>query len=559
MPFEAELEAIRRQRGEGANPNPWARELEAIQSMRAGGPGVPPPEPPGRSFVAEGGRWGDERLPIRGGRLPPLEAPDAPIQSDPATDRVATLREGVAPEPVQTPGPRDVMRMGAVAAGQFIEGLPIVGGPLKAGVEQAAAATRSAFGGGTREEELAAIRSRQAAAEAEHPGLATASHVAGSLTGYGSLVKAAPEAFGLAAGSRWTQAGLGGLSAGAIEFVDKLARGSDMDAAINGGLRAGLTGAILTPLFVKWAQGVETRAGRQPVVEEMERRAQQLYQQAEQSGIGIGARAANRFLGEAEQVVRAGSFSNNSIPQVLRTAMAQLEAEAASGIAIPMSRFELMRRELTGFIRTKTEPEVQRRLVGQIVDKLDDFMANPGIISVRQAGVAMSPAEQQGLLRQARETWRQMSNVNRIDRALANAETHSSGLANGIRSEFAKLVKDKKFMRGLSEEEARVVREVGSMANFARPINILAKMDPRRSNLRLMSVFGIGLGTAGGGAVGGMTVLGLGMMGTNIANRAMVQRAMVPRRVLGGETNIPRMETLRRAGATAAQALAGAR
>lgn len=126
-------------------------------------------------------------------------------------------------------------------ASGYIEGIPIVGPLIKAGVEKAAAKARSIRDSTKYEDELATVQQANRGAAEEHPALNTGGQIVGAVAPMAFGAGVAPEAFGLAGPMLQrvvTGAGSNALINGADSFVRS---GGDLTEAAKG---AGVGGAI---------------------------------------------------------------------------------------------------------------------------------------------------------------------------------------------------------------------------------------------------------------------------------------------------------------------------
>jgi hypothetical protein len=178
-----------------------------------------------------------------------------------------------------------------------------------------------------------------------------------------------------------------------------------------------------------------------------------------------------------------------------------------------------------------------QRLAQSVLERLDDFATNLGTARypvLVPRGSTATPAQQQTTMQMARELYRQRSVVASLEGAVERAQTHASGVANGIRSEFSTLSKNDRFMRMLNPVERRAVRGMASGRNLRTVGAVAAKMDPFRSNLRMMMILGGGFASGFPGtavatlAVGRGATLATGKAATKAAERVIRQVAGAP-------------------------------
>ena len=467
-----------------------------------------------------------------------LPGSNLPEGSTPQSDGINTKREG---NRVADPlAGRNLADEADTFVRRSVKGLPIVGPSL----DRFATGMQSRTSGVPVEE----LQQQQAAADTRNPGTATAGELTGQVAGTFATVATLPQAFGLRAGAGALErvaAGFGGNAL--LSGADLAARGHSTEEIVQGAAIAGVAGAVLTPWLARIGGNVggqiaNVAEGRpnSPAADALRDQANQLYEAARQSGIGISPRAFNTLGQNIRTTLQRENFSDRFVPQAVRNVQASLDDAVQANRAVPLERLELLRQEIVPLTRGAT-PELasQRRLASLVLQEVDEFGANLGrrgyAVTVAQ-GATISPQQQQAGLRQARELWRQQRNVSRIDDALLAAENSTSGLASGLRQEFSKLSRDRKFMSGLNDTEKAAIREMSSFANFRGIGMILAKMDPSRSNLRTMALLGGGAAFGGaGGAAGALGVMAAGKTAAAVTGKTMTRRAEDVRRTLAGQ------------------------
>lgn len=134
----------------------------------------------------------------------------------------------------------------AVAAGNIVNGIPIIGPNIFKGVNQATAWIKanmpeSMGGGGTFESNLQTIEDTFKRGNEKHPTAAAVGGLAGQMGGYGLAVTAAPAAFGLGMSSLPASMAVSGATNALISRLDAKARDEDPDVA---GLVGGALGAV---------------------------------------------------------------------------------------------------------------------------------------------------------------------------------------------------------------------------------------------------------------------------------------------------------------------------
>lgn len=154
----------------------------------------------------------------------------------------STWLKAAPPEPVKENTETATSAINA-ATGGAIEGLPIIGPPLKAGTEKLSAKIRSLMYGTPYDEELKAVQSYNKQSAEAHPVVNTTGQVAGAVAPMLVGAGLAPRAFG-AAGSLLERAGFGAGSNALINSADSAVRGGNADdIAHSGGVGAAIGAA----------------------------------------------------------------------------------------------------------------------------------------------------------------------------------------------------------------------------------------------------------------------------------------------------------------------------
>jgi hypothetical protein len=401
------------------------------------------------------------------------------------------------------------------------EGVPIVGPALQGIHSRVRAGFRAAHTGRTPEQELADIQRQSDAMTERLPGTHLAGEITGGVVATAPLVAAAPGAFGLANASRLENIARAGTTAGLLTGADVAARGGTPEQQVQGALVGGALAGIMAPVFARLGgRAAAARSTAPTTVDDASRQASILYSQADAAGV----RVAPSALADAATTIRQRAADAGFDP-VLHPGAARLMAiqseRAAAGQVLSLRDLENIRRQATGIIRSTTSDD-ERRIVGRIVSDYDDFLARLGTRTGQV--VAGDPAEARAAVTAARSLWRRASIAERLETAIDRASRHASGFAPGIRSEFRRLADDKKFMRGLADDDKAAIKKLGSIKNFRSFLTFVARFDPWRSPALAGGaglVAGLGSSNLGVGAAVPVT----GMAARSISDRIFRSRA----------------------------------
>ncbi|MBY5442111.1 hypothetical protein HFO93_01140 [Rhizobium leguminosarum] len=165
----------------------------------------------------------------------------ARVYSDLAAKREAARPQGPAVDRYGLPAD-DALSVARTGLGGFLEGIPIIGPPIRYGTEKAAAATIAAFTDETYDQVMDRMNEATRAEKEANPILDKAAQTTGAVAGTIPAIMAAPAAFGAGGGS-FLRSGISGMTGATIGGADAGVRsGGDPEAIRNGALWNGLFG-----------------------------------------------------------------------------------------------------------------------------------------------------------------------------------------------------------------------------------------------------------------------------------------------------------------------------
>ncbi len=177
----------------------------------------------------------------------------------------------------------------------------------------------------------------------------------------------------------------------------------------------------------------------------------------------------------------------------------------AAGI---LSRFEKESRSAAGPARMDT----LRRLAARVAQSSDADEARIGKIMLGQfEGFIDNVSPQYGqALSDANQAWSQFKRSQLLDDAMERGSRAASGVENGIRIEFNRILNNPKLRRSLSPEQVAAMEQVVEGTIPGNILRRVGKFSPGtgRQGSALISTLGGGLGAAGTGALTGSALLG---------------------------------------------------
>lgn len=338
----------------------------------------------------------------------------------------------------------------------------------------------------------------------ENPVSATAGEIAGS------ALPALASGGASAGGTLAAQAGRGALAGAATGAAYGFGEGEGgvgnrlAGAAIGGATGAAVGGAA--PYLVRGAEraltsraasrAVDDAAKAAPSIDELRSASSAIYDRIGQRGVAIKESAFTPLVNDIATATKEMGIDPDLTP---RSVAALRRLTEVKGQDISWRDLETLRR-VTSIASTAKDP-ADRRVAGAIVGKVDDFVLNL-VDGDLTSGTAVGLSDD---LKEARQLWKQMRGSERLAGSIEAAKNAASGVENGLRVEFRKLIGDKKFFRTLSSTEQDAVKQVvrGTTAgNILKRVSRLSFGTGAQTNFLGASV-GSGAGAAVGGAVGG--------------------------------------------------------
>ena len=322
------------------------------------------------------------------------------------------------------------------------------------------------------------------------------------------------------------QAAAGAGSAVAGQGAAELGLGptAQLAASLAGGVAGGYAGAtrpkIVTPEAIK-------------------AKAQAAYKAAEDAGVMFNPNSLQKLASDTRQALSSDpdvQFHPTLHPRI-SVALKELDdlganfANTNSGVSF--SRLEMARR-VANEARKSVDPS-ERRLGHLIIEKIDDFVQNPpGNFPVIQGNQTTAAAA----IKEARTAWRQKSQAEMLDAAVAKASNAEGGLTStNLRAKIRSIVDNPNRLRQFDPETQKALKNFVGNVNMVTSLQTLGKVAPSFNtnfNLKNLMYAASGAGAAAGNTtvpiVAGLTALaGAGAKGaanslaksrvTNMANK----------------------------------------
>jgi hypothetical protein len=458
----------------------------------------------------------------------------------------------MAPKPGETPEQTSVRQYGTLGyekpgygegmARSYLQGSTFAGGDeVVAGAAALLDPLRRSGGmGGTRDERynayLANERGKLGQFREQYPVSAIASEVAGAIptalampvgapaSTLGGRVVAGATSGALQGGLYGSLAGEGGPE-GRIKEAE---RGAIMGGGIGGA--APVLGAGVRKLSDRLA--ANRFIANAPTTPDLRQIGDDAFAAADAIAPATPANQFQQFVAQVSPVLKQEGLDPTLHPK-------------ASGI---LARFEKESRSAAGPARMDT----LRRLAARVAQSTDADEARIGKIMLGQfEGFIDNVSPQYGqALGDANQAWSQFKKSQLIDDAVERGSRAASGVENGIRIEFNKILNNPKLRRGLTPEQVEAMERVVEGTIPGNILRRVGKFSPGtgRQGSALISTLGGGLGAAGTGALTGSTLLGaagavavpaVGYGAQKLAEASTVRSANLARALMATGANAP--------------------
>jgi hypothetical protein len=234
--------------------------------------------------------------------------------------------------------------------------------------------------------------------------------------------------------------------------------------------------------------------------EAIKAKAQAAYKTAEDAGAAFTPSSVATLGAETRQALSSDpnvQFNLTLHPRI-GVALKELDDLAANANGpISFSRLEMARR-VANEARKSVDPS-ERRLGHLVIEKIDDFVQNPPAGGVVGGGQPEAAAA----IKEARTAWRQKSQAEMLDAAVAKASNAEGGLTStNLRAKIRSIVDNPNRLRQFDPETQKALKNFVGNVNMVASLQTLGKIAPSFDARRM----GGGL-VAGGLAYGGYPVL----------------------------------------------------
>lgn len=272
-----------------------------------------------------------------------------------------------------------------------------------------------------------------------------------------------------------------------------------------------------------------------PTVEDLGARAAQAYKQAEAAGVRVAQPELNTLFSGINSELGKLQYIAGNHPEVRRQ-LAIIQNEFKGPMSL--ERLDKLHSDIASKARTITNDRT-RLLMETVAHKLDDFIDNlsPAQTTAGNArgGVAA--------LTKAQQLYRSKKQLTTVDDAITaarnRAQANGTPLGQNLRSEFSKILNNKRLFGRLSPEVQDAVKSVATGTPMSRGLNVVGALSPLNRNAlaaELLAGFGMWSATqhVPSGVLAAGTLAAAGGGAKMAANRMVMPQAQRARAVAAG-------------------------
>jgi hypothetical protein len=251
-------------------------------------------------------------------------------------------------------------------------------------------------------------------------------------------------------------------------------------SSLVGGIAAGKLGAG-TAENVARLRGVAERYATNANIssEALKQRAQAGFNATDASGVVYDSAALNNLSAQTRRDLVQSKYDPTS-PRytAVNDALARVDEVAANAQSI--GNLHGLRQDL-GFFRKNAAPD-EARMIGKIIDNLDDFIASPKNATFANAA---DVGEASKTLKSSITDWSRLIKSDQIETIIDRASRMEKPFAEALQSQFNTIVNNPKRLNRFSAEEQAAIRALATGQTESTTLKLLSQLAP---SLRLRDI-----------------------------------------------------------------------
>lgn len=236
----------------------------------------------------------------------------------------------------------------------------------------------------------------------------------------------------------------------------------------------------------------------------LKKAANSIYREIDDLGVSVEANAYAKLVDKIGKETRRKGLDSDVTPAANK---AVKRFEDMYGNDVPLSEIETLREVAKGAAQSTNPKEAM--LGAMIIDTTDDFLDAAGSTVLTKASDGTNVGKRYKV---ARQLWGRHKKSEMIDQALKDADLQASGLENGIRIQFRKILSNPKKRRFFNAQEVAEMTKVVKGTKGANAAKFLGRFGYTEG--QATSALGASISTIGGAtmgsAVGGTAGAGVG-------------------------------------------------
>jgi hypothetical protein len=276
--------------------------------------------------------------------------------------------------------------------------------------------------------------------------------------------------------------------------------------------------------------GLARVSEKPPTIEELSAASTAAYKRAREAGVVV----SDESFGTFKQKVSDAMKEEGIDPSLHPDSTAALKRLSETEGAVSLQQLETLRK-IANDAQGSVKP-ADKRLAGQIVDEIDDFIDN-----LSEKDVNAGDPKAAAAFKEARGLYSRKKKAEEIQQLIHRAELSTpnfsaSGMENALRTEFRVLAKNEKKMRRFNAEERAAIEKVAKGGSTENALRMLGKFAPTGP---VSGVLSGGAGFMAGGPVGAVALPTAGLLGRYAATQMTLRNAQAAQELMRRGAPVP--------------------